>query len=140
MKYLAVVSFLLFSSTVIADTVTYNTVFEGVQVGASTLEDVVERFGKPSSNEKFDTHEMYYYSRFEISIRHSTGKINSILVIDPDYVDPNKISIGKSIRDIESQFNITIVGNYFVDSSKGIIYWFLDGHVSYIVLAAGLDL
>ncbi|MFA6010216.1 MAG: tetratricopeptide repeat protein [Desulfobacteraceae bacterium] len=147
--WLAVFCFidLLWTTKAMAEEVrTYKSVYRGVEVGRTAHDDVVQVLGEPRNRSTQAGYIKLYYQDVDITVNNNTGKVNSIIIYDPSYLDSNGIRVGSSRELIlsrvdekrETTFNdgkfswITIT-----DFKKGISYWINagTGKLEKIVLA-----
>lgn len=81
------------------------------------------------------------YREFEVTFFPRTERVNSIIVTDRDYLDPNGLRIGNGRADVADAGLPTRTRDApdTVDDTRGILYWFDgDGRVERIALAAEL--
>lgn len=122
-----------------AELIRYHSNYKGVEVGSSTLADVMNIHGDPRKVRKFKDNARYYFFGFDINVSDYKQTVNSIVIFDPKYRDVNNIKVGFPLEIVENQFKQSIKADYFVDKPNGIIYWFDRGVVSYITLASELS-
>ena len=122
-----------------AETLHYHNVYKGVEVGNSTLADVMSIHGNPKDVKKFKDNARYYFFGFDINVSDYKQTVNSIVIFDQKYRDANNIKVGFPIEIVENQFKQPIKANYFVDKLNGIIYWFDNGLIVNITLASELN-
>jgi hypothetical protein len=135
MKRTFVALLVCFSSISLAETKTYSTMFEGIQVGTSTIADIIESHGQPISKALNSNNVKYFFRKFDITIQDSTGKVNTIIIHDPNLRDPNGISVGYSDLVVEATIKEDPVNGTITDLNKGIIYWLKNRKVKQIVIA-----
>jgi len=136
-KHLIIVGLILFSMFSYArEFVKYDITFKGVTVGESTLEEIVDKLGTPFDKTDNSNNVRYHFDGFDITIQNNTGRINTIIVQDPEFSDPNGIKIGTGKSAIKLfKRHITDDGNVMVDYEQGIIYWLENDAVLQIVFA-----
>ncbi len=138
MRRSLVVIALLCASTLAAarEVRSYSSAYEGIEVGRSTLPDVIERFGEPRSKQANSNNVRYRYRDFDMTIRDSSGFVDSIIIYDPLFRDVNGHAIGASFSEVERTPDARRVGSTLFDTRNGIVYWFKDGRVEKIVYVA----
>jgi hypothetical protein len=124
-----------FSILSLAETKMYGTSFEGIQVGISTIAEVIEAHGHPLKKTSNSNNVKYTFHGFDITIQDSTGKVNTIIVREPNLSDPNGIRVGYSEIVVEATVNEEPRKGTITDFNKGIIYWLKNGKVERIVIA-----
>ncbi len=139
MKNILVFLLVIISHITYAETLTYETSFRGIKVGASTLPEIIEEHGEPLAQVVNSNNVKYMYRSFHVTIQDSTGKVNTIIILDTNYTDLNGISVGDRRSMIEIKLRQKQRKNYLVDIDNGIIYWFRNDKVSKIVLAHRLQ-
>ncbi|MDP9141251.1 MAG: hypothetical protein M3O62_10720, partial [Pseudomonadota bacterium] len=72
----------------------YSSSYEGIDVGRSTLPDVIELFGEPRSKQANSNNVRYRYRDFDVTIRDDSGFVDSIITYDPLFQDVNGHSVG----------------------------------------------
>lgn len=135
MRWILFLVLFCFSTVSKSDLIRYETIFEHVQVGRSTLADIIDQHGLPIDKIINTNNIKYLFDRFHVTIQDKTGRVNSIIIFDPEYKDANDISVGSSRSDVEAKFSVEAEGCYLIDELNGIVYWFENEKVSKIVLA-----
>jgi hypothetical protein len=125
---------LLTSAMAIADNISYPNSYKDLYVGISTYSDVVKSFGAPHDKKLGSNNVKYIYSNFHVTIQDSTARINTIIIFDEAFVDPNKVKVGMPVKLLETKLNRKIARRVVTDRSKGIIYWIANDKVIKIVL------
>lgn len=116
----------------------YEGKYEGIQVGVSSKNQVVNLKGKPIRKSVVLSDETFHYDGFQIRFDRNT--VSTISIVNPEYSDPNGISVGFSQIVLEAVLKSEVVKDTLVDKNKGIIYWVENGVVSKIVIAYKLKL
>jgi hypothetical protein len=135
MQIIFTVLLLLLSTSVFAELYVYENEYIGINTGITSKESVVLSKGEPNRKSKNSNNIKFHYEGFQVTFQDKTGKVNSIIIFDPNYLDPNGIKVGYSKVVLEAVLKSKVKDNYLVDPDKGIIYWFKEGEVSKIVLA-----
>ena len=135
MKYILFAVLALSAPFIAAEVVRYNSTFKGIQVGVSTLPDLIKRHGVPSHKTVNSNNVKYSFDRFQVTIQDKTGRVNTIIIFDPEYRDANGIRVGHSRMDVESALDAKSEHEYMIDKNNGIVYWFDYNKVNRIVLA-----
>lgn len=126
--------FLTLSTSVMAkEVVKFENYYLDIEVGQSTLADMVDAFGPPLSKKSYSNNVKYFFKKVHVSISDNTGRVNTLqIVADDEYSDPNGISLGDSRETVSSNID----GNDTnLDKTYGIAYWYHDDKVIKIVLA-----
>ena len=116
----------------------FSPMFKGLEVGRSTLKDVISVLGEPTG--MANNGRNYVFNKIEMTIRPGNGGINTIIINDENFVDLNGYKIGTHYDVIKKNLNVKYPGKTLTERSNGIIYWFKDNRVSKIVYASGLML
>jgi hypothetical protein len=135
MQIIFTVLLLLLSTSIFAELYVYENEYIGINTGITSKESVVLSKGEPNRKSKNSNNIKFHYEGFQVTFQDKTGKVNSIIIFDPNYLDPNGIKVGYSKVVLEAVLKSKVKDNYLVDPDKGIIYWFKEGEVSKIVLA-----
>lgn len=135
MKNILIFLLVVFSHITYAETISYETSFRGIKVGASTLAQIIQEHGEPLAQVVNSNNVKYMYRSFHVTIQDSTGKVNTIIILDTSYTDLNGIRVGHHRSLIENKLRQKQSENHLVDIKNGIIYWFRNDKVSKIVLA-----
>jgi hypothetical protein len=137
MKSIYFILLFFLSINLYAETYIYDNEYLNIKLGVSTKEEVIALHGKSERKSfkslKYKTLK-FHYNQFQVTYHHKTGKVNTITILDPSYIDKNGIKIGFSKNVLEAVFKSEVKKNYLVDKNKGIIYWLKEGFVSKIVL------
>lgn len=140
MKARFIVILLFISSIGHSEIFTYENTYRGITTGVSKEIDVIKLLGKPKNTSVISGNIKYHYDHFQVHFNKKTNTINSIIIFDSNYVDPNGIKIGFTKGDVEVALRSKVSDNYFYDSVKGIVYWIQGGRVSKITLAHELKI
>lgn len=116
----------------------FSTEYRGLMVGSSTLSDVVNVLGVRISKINNSNNVNYRFEKVDVTIQDATGRINTIIIYDEDYVDVNGYKIGTSYDVISKNLNVKGTQQALIDRSNGVIYWFKNQRVSRIVYVAQL--
>ena len=108
--------------------------YRGLTPGISTLNDTLRLLGKPVSKVFSGDRIVCKYRFVQVNIPKKSGKVQFILIYDPDFRDVNGFRLGSRYSDIQERLKVDGVGNTIVDLEKGIGYIFTDtGLVEQIV-------
>ncbi|MBN3563189.1 hypothetical protein [Aliamphritea spongicola] len=118
-----------------AQIITYESKYKGLQVGKATIADVISLLGSPHGKKANINNVRYFFDGVHITIQDSTGRINTIIIYDRQYVDANGIRVGEYKQNVEYALNKRIRNRAVADLKNGITYWFENNRVSQIVLA-----
>jgi hypothetical protein len=112
-----------------------NVSYRGLTPGISTAEDTLRLLGKPVSRVFADDRLIYKYRFIQVNIPKKTGKVQFILIYDPDFTDINGFRLGSRSAEIKKKITAAGgVGNTIVDEKNGIGYIFTpEGLVDQIV-------
>ena len=94
MKAIYLILLLLFTGNVIAEIYIYDNEYAGVRAGYSSKEDVIVLHGEPNRQSQYTNDMKFHYDEFHVTFQNDTGKVNKILMFDPEYIDGNGIKIG----------------------------------------------
>ena len=96
MKTFILLTFIFFAPFAKAQQlITYENSYKGIQTGKSTLVDAINAIGAHPYSELENSNNMkYFFDTFELTIQNKTGRVNTIIVIDDKYTDPNGVKIG----------------------------------------------
>ena len=115
----------------------YSTVYRGLQVGRSTLPEVIGVLGQPLSKKVNSNNVLYAFKDAAVSIQDATQRINTIIITDPGYVDVNGYSIGADYALIENDpktlDNNNVFSKTLFNRMNGVFYHFKNDHVEKIV-------
>ncbi len=90
--------------------------------------------GKPVAKVYSDDRIVCKYRSVQVSIPKKSGKVQYILISDPDFRDVNGFRLGSSYSEIRTKLNNNGAGNSIVDLNKGVGYIFdTTGRVAQIV-------
>ncbi len=140
MKILSLLLFLLLANSVSAELFIYEHEYFGILTGMSSQDDVTAALGEPLRKSRSSNDVKFHYSDFQVTLQNDTGKVNTIIIFDREYLDQTGIRVGFSTTVLEAVFKAKVTDNYLIDPDKGIIYWFDKGRVSKIVLAYEMKL
>jgi hypothetical protein len=117
----------------------FHTRYRGLEVGESTLNEVVDLLGEPIAI--VNQNRNYRFDGVEFTFSGGKGTINTIIIKDEHYIDVNGYKIGTLYNEIVQNPNVQVSGGsgmVLVERSNGVVYWFTNGQVSKIVYGAQL--
>lgn len=135
---------LLVSLESYAETREYLNRYRELYTGVTPIYEMLEYLGDPDEiiGSKDNVH--YFYQNLYVTALKSTGRIDSITIIDRSYIDPNGMSISSHVLELmevvgeKKEIRPTDVSEYW-DTNKGIIYKFNQfGLVAEIVLKSSM--
>ncbi|MGD9950659.1 MAG: hypothetical protein AB7U29_19610 [Desulfobulbus sp.] len=98
--------------------------YRGLTPGVSTLDDTLRLLGKPVSKVYGDDRIVCKYRYVQVNIPKKSGKVQFILVSDPNFTDVNGFRLGSRYSEIRAKLKVNGEGNTIVDLEKGIGYIF----------------
>ena len=118
--------------------VQYDPTFRGLVGGVSRLEHVQRMTGLPGTR----THERRWaFDGFDVTFEDGSGRLNTIIVHDPTFVDTTGLRVGIPLPDDWMEHPARVRASTFsrVDFQHGLIYWLDErGVIMRIVLARRL--
>lgn len=108
--------------------------YKGLTPGISTEDDTLRLLGRPVSKVFAGDRLVCKYRFVQVNIPKTTGKVQFILIYDPDFTDVNGFKLGTRYSAIKEKLKTEGVGNTIVDGINGIGYIFTsEGLVDQIV-------
>jgi hypothetical protein len=108
--------------------------YKGLTPGISTEDDTLRLLGRPVSRVFAGDRLVCKYRFVQVNIPNKTGRVQFILIYDPDFTDVNGFKLGNRYSAIKEKLKIESVGNTIVDEKNGIAYIFTsEGLVDQIV-------
>ncbi len=120
----------------------YKTNYRGLQVGRSSLPEVIAVLGQPLSKKVNSNNVLYAFKDVAVTIEDATHRINTIIITKPGFVDVNGYFVGAAYSVLERNPSIlgdnNIFSNTLVDQANGVVYHFKNDQVTEIVYGASL--
>ncbi|MGI6655339.1 MAG: hypothetical protein ACOX5Z_00625 [Desulfobulbus sp.] len=108
--------------------------FRGLTPGVSTLGDTIRILGAPRSRISEKDYLICKYRTMSVVIPHNSGRIEYIVIADPDFVDVNGFQLDSTYEEISEKLGLQASGNTVLDTANGVLYIFdQDGYVTQIV-------
>lgn len=134
-KYLFAISLLFLKICFAAETMLYDSEYQGLKVGQSSIDDMLKKFGKPHKITNYGHNIHYHFKHLKVTALAATGKVHTIAIRDENYIDVNGIKVRLSTMVLEATLKKKTTENYLADTKAGIVYWLKDNKVETIVLA-----
>lgn len=114
--------------------ITYQNYFKGLQLGKSTLTDVISKLGRPlTENNKGNIN--LIYQGFIVTIHKHNRKINTVIILTHNFIDKNGFRVGDDVTRLKAKGLVIKKSSYAVDFENGITYWLKNEKIKKIALA-----